>query len=103
MDLFEIVLWFLGLFLGFVLGFFANWYFYRKQRKENEANDKILKELRQHKNAQIRLGDDKRGKIVERPDGTIAIDWAVELRENIKTSATFKAEVIKEVKAEQEN
>jgi len=65
MDLFEIVLWFLGLILGFILGFFANWFFYRKQRKESEANAEVLKQIRQYVGAQIRLGNDKRGKIVQ--------------------------------------
>ncbi|MCL5949455.1 MAG: hypothetical protein M1490_03145 [Candidatus Bathyarchaeota archaeon] len=53
--------------MGFILGFFVKWYFYRKQKKDSAKNDKILKELRQHVNAQIRLGDSKQGKIVENP------------------------------------
>lgn len=72
--------------LGFVLGFIANWYFYRKQRKENEANTKILKQIRQYVGAQIRLGNDKRGKIVQNPDGTIAIEWHVNLSETFTVS-----------------
>ena len=87
MDLiFEIALWFLGLILGFILGFFSNWYFYRKQRKESKANAEFLKQIRQYVGAQIRLGNDKRGKIVENPDGTIAIAWHVNPSETLTVS-----------------
>ena len=83
MDLvFDIVL----LILGFVLGFLANWYFYRKERKESKANAEFMKQIRQYVGAVIRLGNDKRGKIVERPDGTIAIDWRVTLSETLSIS-----------------
>jgi len=95
MDLFEITLWFLGLILSFVLGFFTSWYFHRKQRKENEANAEVLKQIRQYVDAEIRLGNDKRGRIVKRPNGTIAIDWKIELMETLGLSATTKAEVKK--------
>ena len=81
--------------LGFILGFIANWHFYRKQRKENEANAEILKQIRQHIGAQIRLGNDKRGKIVERKDGTIGIDWKLEFKETVGVSAKPKVEVEK--------
>ena len=93
MDSFEIILWLLGLILSFILGFFTSWYFDRKQRKENEASAKILKQLQQHVDAEIRLGNDKRGKIVKRPDGTMAIDWKIELIESIGVSATPKVKV----------
>ncbi len=83
------------LILGFVLGFVANWYFYRKQRKENEANTEVLKQIRQYIGAQIRLGNDKSGKIVQRKDGTIAIDWTLEFTEKVGVNATHKVEVEK--------
>jgi len=92
MDLFEIVLWFLSLILSFISGFFANWFFYRKQRKESEANAEILKQLRQHAGAQIRLGNDKRGKIAQRADGTIGIDWVETLSETVSVSAKVSVE-----------
>jgi len=60
-----------------------SFYFYRKGRKESKANAEILKQLRQYNGAVIRLGNDKRGKIVERPDGTIAIDWYVTISETL--------------------
>jgi preprotein translocase subunit YajC len=93
MDLtYEIVLWFLGLVIGFILGYLTNLYFYRKQRKENEASAEILKQLRQFAGAQIRLGDDKRGKIVERQDGTIAVEWQANSTERVVI--TDKLEVV---------
>jgi type II secretory pathway pseudopilin PulG len=101
MDLFDIALWILGLILSFILGFFTSWYFHRKQRKENEANAEVLKQIQQYVDAEIRLGNDKRGKIVKRPDGTIAIDWKIELVESVGVSATPKVEV--EKKREKEN
>ena len=98
MDLFEVAL----AILTFILGLFLSWYFYRKERKENEklrkqneANAEIIKQLRQYIGAKIRLGNDKRGKIVERPDGTIAIDWTIELKEPVTVSATPRVEVEK--------
>lgn len=100
MDLFEIALWLLGLISSFILGFFTNWYFHRKQRKENEANAEVLKQIQQYVDAEIRLGNDKRGKIVKRPDGTIAIDWKIELMESVGVGATPKVEV--EKKSEKE-
>jgi type II secretory pathway pseudopilin PulG len=95
MDLFDIALWILGLILSFILGFFTSWYFHRKQRKENEANAEVLKQIQQYVDAEIRLGNDKRGKIVKRPDGTIAIDWKIELVGSVGISATPKVEVEK--------
>ena len=78
MDLvFDIVL----LILGFILGFLTNWFFYRKQIKQSKADAELLKQIRQYVGAVIRLGNDKRGKIVERKDGTIAVDWTLELKE----------------------
>jgi len=77
---------------GFILGFFANWYFYRKQRKESEANAEVLKQIRQYVGAQIRLGNDKRGKIVQNPDGTIAIAWHVNLSETLTVSDKVSTE-----------
>jgi type II secretory pathway pseudopilin PulG len=95
MDLFGMVLWLLGLIFSFILGLFTNWYFDRKQHRQNKANAEVLKQLRQYAGAQIRLGDDKRGKIVERPDGTIALDWTIELKEPVTVSATPRVEVEK--------
>jgi hypothetical protein len=95
MDLSEIALWLLGLVLSFISGFFISLYFHRKQRKENEANAEVLRQIRQYVDAEIRLGKDKRGKIVKRPDGTIAIDWKMELMASVETSATPKVEVEK--------
>jgi len=72
---FEIGLWILGLVIGFILGWLTNLYFYRKQRKETEAYAEFLKQIRQYVGAKISLGNDKRGKIIENPDKTIAIRW----------------------------
>ena len=79
---FEIGLSLLWIVIGFILGWFTNWYFYKKQRKENEASAEILKQLRQYVGAQIRLGNDKRGKIIENPDKTIAIRWTIAFSSN---------------------
>ena len=79
MDLVKFGLWIVGLIIAFILGWFTNWYFYKKQHKENEASAEILKQIRQYVGTQIRLGNDKRGKIVEREDGTIAIDWQINI------------------------
>jgi hypothetical protein len=96
MDLtYEIVLWFLGLIIGFILGWLTNWYFYKKQRKENEPSAEILEQLRQYVGAQIRLGEDKKGKIVERPDGTIAVDWQEKFKEIAVIRDTFEVIVNK--------
>ena len=79
MDMSEIVLWVLGLVIGFILGWFTNWYFYRKQRKEGEASTAILKSLQDKADVEIRLGNDKRGRIIKNPDGTYGIAWKQEL------------------------
>ena len=92
MDLFDIALWISGLILSFVLGLFTSWYFDLKQRKENEANAEVLKQIQQYVDAEIRLGNDKRGKIVKRPDGTIGIDWKIELVQSSVESAIPKAD-----------
>ena len=86
----ELVLWILGIIMSFILGFFTSWFFDRKQRKENKANAKILKELRQFANAQIRVGDSKDGKIVENLDGTIAIVWKKEFTDSVGLSDSFE-------------
>jgi len=96
MDIYlEVIFFLLSLVFGFILGFFANWYFYKKQHKENEAITEVLKRIEQHNDVEIRLGNDKRGKIVKRPDGTIAIDWKIELKEPVTVSATPRVEVEK--------
>lgn len=92
MDLVEISLWILGLIIAFILGWLTNWYFYKKQRKENEASAEILKQIRQYVGSQIRLGNDKRGKIVEREDGTIAIDWQINISETVLVSDKLHVE-----------
>ena len=102
MDLaYEIVLWVVGLIIGFILGWLTNWYFYNKQRKENELNSLTLKQIRQYIGAQIRVGDDKRGKIVERPDGTVTVNWQVNVSESIGISDSVKTELIKGKESEQ--
>lgn len=79
----EIGLSVVWLVLGFILGWFTNWYFYKKQREENEATMKILAQLDQYKDAEIRLGNDKRGKIIKNPDGSIGIAWTQVLKETM--------------------
>lgn len=91
----ELILWILGIIASFVLGFFTSWFFDRKQRSENRANAKILKELRQFANAQIRIGDSKDGKIVENQDGTIAIVWKKEFTDSVGISDSFEVKLIK--------
>ena len=95
----ELVLWILGIIVSFLLGFLASWiaswYFYRKERKDTMANAKILKELRQYANAQIRIGDNKNGKIVERSDGTIAIDWNQKINDSMVISDSLKTVLTK--------
>jgi len=71
---YETVSWITSLVASFVPGWFTNWYFYRKELQKSEADSRLLKEIRQFVGAQIRLGNDKRGRIVENPDGTIAIE-----------------------------
>ena len=46
--------------------------------------------LQQKNDAEIRLGNDKRGKIIKNPDGTYGIAWKVELTETfgLRDSAT---------------
>jgi hypothetical protein len=86
MDLTEIALWILGIPIAFVLGWFTNWFFYRKQREEGKANTAILQGLQQKADAEIRLGNDKRGKIIKNPDGTYGIAWQVSISETIGMS-----------------
>jgi hypothetical protein len=87
----ELVLWATGLAIGFILGWLTNLYFYKKQSEENKANAETLKQLEQYIDGQIRVGNDKRGKIVKRPDGTIGIDWQVNISET--ASESVKAEL----------
>ena len=96
----EVLLWVMSLVIGFIFGWLTNWHFYKKQRKENEVNAELLKQiqqstgaLEQYVGAQIRLGDDKRGKIVKRPDGTIVIEWQVSLPSSVTVSAKPQIEV----------
>jgi type II secretory pathway pseudopilin PulG len=91
----ELVIWILGIVVSFILGFLTSWFFDQKQRKENRANDKILKELRQFANAQIRIGDSKDGKIVENLDGTIAIVWKKEFTDSVGISDSFEVKLTK--------
>jgi hypothetical protein len=91
----EVVLWVTGLVIGFFLGWLTNWYFYRKQRKENEANSESIKQIRQFVGADIKTRNDKRGKLVEKPDGSIAIEWHQSLPSSVVVSATSKVEVKK--------
>lgn len=85
-SVFEIGLWILSLVIGFILGWFTNWYFYKKQLKENESLTQTLKRIEQYNDAEIRLGKDKRGKIVKNPDGTIAIKWQVNYTDSLTVS-----------------
>jgi hypothetical protein len=96
MDLtYEIVLWLLGLIIGFILGWLTNWYFYRKQQKETKPIIDDLKFLVQKGDAEIRLGNDKRGKIVKKSDGSIAIDWQANFTEGAAMRDTFEVVVNK--------
>ena len=96
MDLvYEVGLWVASVVISFILGWFTNWFFYRKQRKEGEANTEILKQLQSYNNAEIRLGNDKRGKIVKREDGTYGIAWIQQLKEQVTVTATPRVEVEK--------
>lgn len=102
MDLlYELVLWVVGLIIGFILGWLTNLYFYKKQSKENKANAETLKQLGQYVDAQIRVGNDKRGKIVKRQDGTIGIDWQANVSGSIGFSDSVKTELTKGKKSEQ--
>jgi type II secretory pathway pseudopilin PulG len=91
----ELVLWVLGIVVSFILGFFTSWFFDQKQRKESRANAKILKELRQYANAEIRIGDSKDGKIVEKSDGTIAIEWKKEFTDSMGLSDSVEVKLTK--------
>lgn len=42
---------------------------------------KILTQFDQYLDAEIRLGNDRRGKIIKNPDGTIGIAWTQVLNE----------------------
>jgi hypothetical protein len=92
MDLTEMLLWILSLAISFVLGWLTNWYFYRKQVKEGEANTAILRGLQQKADAEVRLGNDKRGKIIKNPDGTYAVAWKVEIKETLGLSESSGAQ-----------
>jgi len=87
MDSLEISLWLLSITISFVLGWFTNWYFYRKQRKEGQSAMKILEQIQQYNDTVIRLGNDKRGKIIKNKDGTYAIAWSIEVKESISMRA----------------
>lgn len=90
MDLiFEIGLSIINLVIGIIVG----WYFYRRQQKESKDIIDDLKFLVQKGDAEIRLGNDKIGKIVKRPDGTIAIEWQVSLPSSVTVSAKPQIEV----------
>lgn len=77
----EIVLWVLGIVIGFILGWLTNWHFYKKQRDEGKSAIDILKQLQQFNDTVVRLGKDKRGKIIRNENGTYGIAWEIVLRE----------------------
>ena len=90
MDLiFEIGLSIINLVIGIIVG----WYLYRRQQKESKAIINDLKFLVQKGDAEIRLGNDKIGKIVKRPDGTIAIERQVSLPSSVTVTAKPQIEV----------
>jgi len=95
MDYLEIFLWLLSIVVSFILGWFTNWYFFRKQRKEGESAMKILEQLRQYNDTVVRLGNDKRGKIIKNEKGTYGIAWTVAPNESMSMGAKPKAEVEK--------
>lgn len=64
-------------------------------------NSLTLKQIRQYIGAQIRVGDDKKGQIVEKPDGTITVNWQGSISESVGISDAFKAELTKGKKSEQ--
>ncbi len=55
----------------------------KKVEKRLEMSQRDLGFLRQHVNAVIRLGNDERGKIVVRPDGTLGIDRKEEVVDSL--------------------
>ena len=77
MDGLEIFLWLLSIILSFILGWFTNWHFYRKQRREGQSAMRTLEQLKQFNDTVVRLGKDERGKIIKTKDGTYAIAWSV--------------------------
>lgn len=89
MDLSEIVFGILGIVIGFLLGWLTNWFFYKEQRKDGEANTKILQGLQQKGDTEIRRGNDERGKIIKNPDGTYAIEWTVKAEGKIGLVGTL--------------
>lgn len=92
----EIGLAVLWVVFGFILGWFTNWHFYKKQRKENEAAMEILRQLNGYKDAEIRLGNDKRGKIIKNPDGTIGIAFT----QVISDAMSISESAVKQKKSE---
>jgi len=92
---YEAISWIASLVVSFVLGWFTNWYFYKKELRKSEAGSRLLKEIRQFVGAQIRLGNDKRGRIVENPDGTIAIEWHVDLSASVTTKSEISTGLTK--------
>jgi preprotein translocase subunit YajC len=91
----ETALWLLGLVLSFILGWFTNWYFYRKQRKEGESAMKVLEQLQQYNDTVTRLGNDKRGKIIKSDNGTYGIVWTLEFGASVSVGATPRIDVEK--------
>jgi hypothetical protein len=77
----EIVFWVLGIVIGFILGWFTNWHFYKKQRDEGKSAIEILKQLQQFNDTVVRLGKDRRGKIIRNENGTYGIAWEIVLKE----------------------
>jgi preprotein translocase subunit YajC len=95
MDYLEIFLWLLSIVLSSILGWFTNWHFFRKQRKEGKSAMEILEQLRQHDDAVVRLGNDKRGKIIKNENGTYGIAWTLARSESVSVGAEPKVEVEK--------
>jgi hypothetical protein len=82
-------------FSGIIIGWIITIYYHRKQEIQSKATDEIVRQLRQHAGAQIRVGNEKQGKIVERSDGSIVVEWSRSQPASVTVTAQPKVEVIR--------
>ena len=80
----ELVLWFLGIIVSFVSGFFISWYFDRKQRI-----------FYQYVDAKIRIGNSKDAIIIKKPDGTLTVEWKKESNDSLGFSPSLETKYTK--------